>query len=215
MIGLLFAIVLGVKVALDWFLDTEVGLGVRCLEDEGAGEYALERNGLAPARFQILALCLGNAIVAGTGALVSFKEGAANAQRGFDILITGLVAFLLGEQVRAMIQAAPRHPVVRPTTGALLGGIAYFGLMTLSQRFHVPAGFTKIALVVLVALTAAPRSAILNPCAAAGTMHRVLCATGRSCRRTGYSFGTRRRIRTRCRNCPCPSSLERSCGSLV
>jgi putative ABC transport system permease protein len=161
-IGLLVVIVLGVKVALDWFLGTEVGLAVRCLEDEQAGEYALERNGLAPSRFQVLALCLGNAIVAMTGGLVSFKEGAANAQRGFDILITGLVAFLLGEQLRTILQRVTRHSVLRPTTGALLGGVGYFGLMTLSQRLLIPAGFTKIALVVLVALAAAPGPNILE-----------------------------------------------------
>jgi putative ABC transport system permease protein len=155
-IGLLVLIVVGVKVGLDWFLQTEVGLALRCLEDEQAGEYALERNGLAPARFQILALCLGNAIVAMTGALVSFKEGAANAQRGFDILITGLVAFLLGEQLLRIVQRASRGSVLRPTTGAIWGGLAYFGLMTLSQRLNVASEFTKIALVGLVALSGAP-----------------------------------------------------------
>lgn len=155
----LLLIVFGVKAGLDWFLASEVGLGVRCLEDEVAGEYALERNGLPPARFQVLALCIGNAIVAMTGALVSFKEGAANAQRGFDILITGLVAFLLGDQARRMLQKTARFARLRPTTGALVGGILYFTLLTLSQRLQVPAGITKIALVGLVAVAAAPGSA--------------------------------------------------------
>jgi putative ABC transport system permease protein len=155
-VGLLVLIVGAVKIGLDWFLQTEIGLALRCLEDEQAGEYALERNGLAPARFQVLALCLGNAIVAITGGLVSFKEGAANAQRGFDVLITGLVAFLLGEQLLRIIQRILRPRVLRPTTGAVFGGIAYFGLMTLSQRLHVASEFTKITLVGLVALSGAP-----------------------------------------------------------
>jgi putative ABC transport system permease protein len=167
-IGLLLIVVVGAKIVLDRFLRSEVGLAMRCLEDEQAGEYALERHGLAPSRLKLLALCLGNAIVAVTGALVSFKEGAANAQRGFDVLITGLVAFLLGEQLLKLLQriapvaVTPWTARLRPTSGAILGGIAYFALMTISQRLHVASEFTKIALVALVALSAAPTTNIVG-----------------------------------------------------
>ena len=167
-IGLLLIVVVGAKIALDRFLRSEVGLAMRCLEDEQAGEYALERHGLAPSGLKILALCLGNAIVAVTGALVSFKEGAANAQRGFDVLITGLVAFLLGEQLLRLVQrisvvAIKRWAAgLRPTSGAIWGGLAYFALMTFSQRLHVASEFTKIALVALVALSAAPATSIFG-----------------------------------------------------
>jgi putative ABC transport system permease protein len=167
-IGLLLVVVLSVKVMLDRFLRSEVGLAMRCLEDEQAGEYALERHGLAPSRLKILALCLGNAIVAVTGALVSFKEGAANAQRGFDVLITGLVAFLLGEQLVKLVQRISAVAVkqwtarLRPTSGAIWGGLAYFALMTFSQRLHVASEYTKIALVALVALSAAPATNIFG-----------------------------------------------------
>jgi len=179
-IGLLLIIVWSLKVVLDRFLRSEVGLAMRCLEDDQAGEHALERHGLAPSRLKVLALCLGNAIVAATGALVSFKEGAANAQRGFDVLITGLVAFLLGEQLLRLVQRISMVGVkrwtaqLRPTSGAISGGLAYFALMTVSQRLHVASEFTKIVLVALVALSAAPATTVI------GTVLRRRRPLGRS-----------------------------------
>ena len=167
-IGFLLVVVVCTKVGLDRFLGSEVGLALRCLEDEQAGEYALERHGLAPSRLKLLALCLGNSIVAVAGSLISFKEGAANAQRGFDVLITGLVAFLLGQQLLVLVQRIPAVGIrrwtarLRPTSGAVCGGVAYFGLMTVSQRLHVPSELTKIALVALVALSAAPPAGIFG-----------------------------------------------------
>jgi len=165
-IGFLLVVVVFTKVVLDRFLRSEVGLAMRCLEDEQAGEYALERYGLTPSRLKLLALCLGNAIVAVAGALVSFKEGAANAQRGFDVLITGLVAFLLGQQMLVLVQRIPAARIwtarLRPTSGAICGALAYFGLITLSQRLHVPSELTKIVLVGLVALSAAPPTGLFG-----------------------------------------------------
>jgi putative ABC transport system permease protein len=167
-IGFLLIVVVSTKILLDRFLRSEVGLAMRCLEDEQAGEYALERHGMSPSLLKLLALCLGNAIVAVAGALVSFKEGAANAQRGFDVLLTGLVAFLLGQQLLKLAQriaeaaAKQRNARLLPTSGAIAGGLAYFGLMTVSQRLHIPSEFTKIALVALVALSAAPDTNIFG-----------------------------------------------------
>jgi putative tryptophan/tyrosine transport system permease protein len=161
-IALLCLLVLATKMALDRFLDSEVGLAMRCLEDEQAGEYALERQGLSPDRFKVIALCVGNSIVGIAGALVSFKEGAANAQRGFDVLITALVAFLLGSQLLSVLikLSKPRSWLagVRITSGAIAGALAYFALMTVSQRLQIASELTKILLVALVALSAAQPS---------------------------------------------------------
>jgi len=164
-------VVIGTKLLLDRFLASEAGLALRSLEDEHAGEYALERKGFSPALFKLLGLALGNGIVAGAGALMSYKDGSAYADRGFDLIITGLVAFLVGTQLMEMtrllanrLSRGRSEPFFEPniTTFAALGAIVYFGLITLSQRMHVPPEYTKILLVGLVALSVAQPASLLR-----------------------------------------------------
>jgi putative ABC transport system permease protein len=160
-IGVFLLTVVVLKVGLDWFLDSETGLALRAIEDDDAGETSLERQGLSPRRYKVLALCLGNGLVAIAGAFVSFKEGAANAQRGFDVLITGLVAFILGVQLLAVLRwllrkGAPlRHCAIRETTGAVFGGIGFFLIITLAQRLGFSSQVVQVVLVCMVALAAA------------------------------------------------------------
>ena len=169
-IGCILGLVVGAKLLLDRFLDSEVGLALRALEDQDAGELVLERQGLSPDRYKMLALVLGNAIVGLAGALVSFKEGAANADRGFDLLITALVAFLVGTQLfhvlstvaAKVLPRSTRWFRPRPSTSAICGALAYFGLITLSQRLQVPSAYTKILLVGLVALSVAQPASLVR-----------------------------------------------------
>ena len=165
------SVLLLVKVGADVFLASEMGLALRALEDEKAGETALLRHGLSPDRYRLLALGIGNGVIGIAGALVSFKEGAANANRGFDVLVTGLVVFLVGTQIHSLIErfgawrrsreTAPSHRSFKVafSTSAVLGAIAYFLLMTLSQRLNVDSAYAKVVLAGFVAITAADPAA--------------------------------------------------------
>lgn len=166
---LLLAIVISVKVALDCFLNSEFGLALRALEDDIAGPATLRRIGLNPAKFQLCALAAGNALVALAGAIVSAKEGAANLDRGFDVLITGLIAFLLGTQLAEWVpnlsEYLAKHPLLRPlnllsqvrrlraTTLAAAGSLLYFGLIAISYRADIPSNLTKLLLAIFVVIT--------------------------------------------------------------
>lgn len=163
-----FLVVIVIKLILDWFFASETGLAIRALEDEVAGEFTLRRQGISPGAYKVLALALGNSLVALAGALVSMKESAANAHRGFDVLITGLIAFLIGTQLHRLLTTGANRlrsiftngrstgilRVLRPkaTTGAILGAIAYFGLIALAQRVNVPPEVTKLLLAAYVAV---------------------------------------------------------------
>lgn len=189
---LLLLVVIGTKLILDRFLESEAGLALRTLEDEHAGEYALERKGFSPALFKLLGLALGNAIVGIAGALTTYKDGSAYADRGFDLIITGLVAFLVGTQLFDLVRiivarlfpekvrdndkeaeeekqgdedaAIHREPTFNRhiTTFAILGAVVYFGLITLSQRVHIRPEYTKLLLVGLVALSVAQPASLLR-----------------------------------------------------
>jgi energy-coupling factor transport system ATP-binding protein len=161
------SVVLASKLVMDWYFNSEAGLALRALEDESAGIFALERQGISASWLKVFALAAGNAIIGIAGALASFKEGAANADRGFDLVITGLVAFLIGTQVGDLFSGLSsrilrRKIVIAPTTQAILGAIAYFVLITGSQRAMVPPAYTKILLVVLVALSASDVSSLMR-----------------------------------------------------
>ena len=162
----LLGAVLAVKLLMDAFLASEMGLALRALEDEEAGESVLLRQGLSAGKYRFLALGFGNAVVALAGALISFKENAANANRGFDVLVTGLIAFLVGMQLHKLFQSVSRLNALRPfrvmdllkvrfTTAAILGALLYFGLITLSQRIEINSAYAKILLAFLVAVSVA------------------------------------------------------------
>lgn len=166
-IGYFMIVVLMIKLMLDWFFASETGLAIRALEDEAAGEFTLRRQGLSPGAHKVLALAFGNTLVALAGALVSMKESAANAHRGFDVLITGLIAFLLGTQLhrlfnlvlekfrlveRRNIKGRSSRFMPKPTTAAIAGAVVYFGLIALAQRMNVRPEVTKLILAAYVAV---------------------------------------------------------------
>jgi|GEM_PF-276362 ABC-type uncharacterized transport system, permease component len=171
-IGYFLVIVLLIKLILDWFFASETGLAIRALEDEVAGEFALRRQGMSPGRFKVLALAFGNSLVALAGALVSMKESAANAHRGFDVLITGLIAFLIGTQLHHLSKlmvdkfrskrkgGIPGLLRPKPTTSAIIGAIVYFGLIALAQRVNVRPEVTKLILAAYVAVAVGDMAAI-------------------------------------------------------
>lgn len=166
--------VLAVKWLMDRFFASEMGLALRALEDENAGESALLRHGLSPGRYRVFALGVGNAIVALAGALESFKEGAANAHRGFDVLVTGLIAFLVGLEIHRLGRAAGRWAHSRCwrrlgvllniefTTAAVLGAPTYYFLLAVSQRIDIDPSYARIALAALLALSVANVADILG-----------------------------------------------------
>ena len=164
--------------ALHLFLRTEKGLLIRCLEDEDSGELLLMRLGFSPGQVKSLALCVGNAFASIGGAVTSMKEGAANAHRGFDVLLTGLVAFLLGEQlwqgarrigaaVRTRLSpGASRVGSSSALGAAILGALGYYALIGLAQRLWVPTEISKLALALLVAAAAGDLGGVVRRTAA-------------------------------------------------
>jgi ABC-type cobalamin/Fe3+-siderophores transport system ATPase subunit len=170
---IIIGVVLVVKLLMDLFLASEMGLAFRALEDEEAGEIVLLRQGLSPNFYRILALAAGNGVIALAGAIVSFKENAADAHRGFDVLITGLIAFMVGTQVHKLLQHVAGLVAVhskhlssllrmRFTTAAAVGAVLYFGLMTLSQRINIDPGYANILLAILVAVSVADLLGLLR-----------------------------------------------------
>lgn len=89
-------LILAVKLALDWFMRTELGLALRATGDNPAMIRALGAN---TDHMIILGLAISNGLVGLAGALVAQYQGFADVNMGLGLIIAGLAAVILGETV--------------------------------------------------------------------------------------------------------------------
>lgn len=153
-------IVLVLKLLLDWFLHTEIGLALRATGDNAQMIRAL---GVNTDRMKILGLAVSNGLVGLSGALLAQYQGFADVNAGAGLIIAGLAAVIIGETLFGS------KSVARATIAVMLGMIIYrvaiavaliieFPIPGTGQSFKLEATDIKLAtaLLVLVAL-AIPR----------------------------------------------------------
>ncbi len=94
---LVFAVVtIIVKLLLDWFLVSQVGLAMRAT---GANARMARAQGIDTAKMTLLGMAISNALVALAGALFAQSQGGADVSMGVGVIVTGLAAVILGEAV--------------------------------------------------------------------------------------------------------------------
>jgi putative tryptophan/tyrosine transport system permease protein len=155
----LLIVVCGVKIALDLFLASQAGLCLRAIEDNVGGENVLARIGVRPGALVALGLVIANALVGLAGALVAMAEGSASLSRGMDVLITGFLAFLIGLQIRRWTAYASAsqsslflNSRLSITAAAILGALAYFGVINIAYMLAFPPAWSRLALALIVAI---------------------------------------------------------------
>jgi len=112
----LFALVILVKLALDWFLNSEIGLAMRAT---GVNPRMARAQGIHTNRYILGGMALSNALVALAGALFAQSQGAADVTLGVGVIVVGLAAVIGGEAV--MTTAT----VFRATLACIIGSILY------------------------------------------------------------------------------------------
>ena len=105
-----------IKILLDRFLQTDLGLALRAT---GENERMAQANGIATGRMIVLGIALSNAMVAFAGALFAQNQGSADVSMGVGTLITGLAAVIGGTAL------LPSRRVVYATLACILGSILY------------------------------------------------------------------------------------------
>jgi putative ABC transport system permease protein len=151
---LLFSlIVLLAKIALDWFMRTEIGLAMRATGDNPQMIRAL---GVNTDRMIILGLALSNGLVGLAGAMVAQYQGFADVNMGIGLIIAGLAAVILGETLfRPQSVAAYTLAVV---LGMIIYRIAIAAALTVriplpgGESFSIDAQDVKLATALLVLL---------------------------------------------------------------
>ena len=113
---ILLVVVTGVKLLLDWFFSSEIGLAMRAT---GANARMARAQGIATGRATLAGMALANALVAFAGALFAQTQGGADISMGIGTIVIGLAAVIIGENI------LPARRLVWTTLAVILGAILY------------------------------------------------------------------------------------------
>jgi len=90
------AVALAVKVIIDWFLHTDLGLAMQATGDN---EEMIRSFGVSTDRMKVLGLALSNGLVALCGAFVAQYQGFADIGMGIGLILAGLASVIIGQAI--------------------------------------------------------------------------------------------------------------------
>lgn len=148
---LFLIIIVIVKIVLDLFLHTEVGLALRATGDN---ESMIRAQGVNSHFTIMLGVAISNGLVALAGALVAQNQGSADVNMGVGTIVAGLASVIVGEAVIGEMT------VFRATIGVIIGSILYrlsiaLALTLRIGQLHITPSDLKLitAVLVVIALT--------------------------------------------------------------
>ncbi|MDD4363773.1 MAG: ABC transporter permease [Atribacterota bacterium] len=142
----LFIVIL-VKLLLDYFLSTEIGMTIRATGDN---EQMIRSLGVDTKVTKIIGLCLSNGLVAFSGALFAQYSGFSDVGMGIGTIVSGLASVIIG---RSIIK---NGSIFWMTTSVIIGSIIYRATVMIALRYGYRLGFQpgdlKLISVVLVVI---------------------------------------------------------------
>ncbi len=105
-----------IKLLLDWFFKTEIGLAMRAT---GANPDMARAQGINTDRMILFGMALSNGLIALAGALFAQVNGFADVTMGVGTIVFGLAAVIVGETILS------KPGIIWATLGALLGSVLY------------------------------------------------------------------------------------------
>jgi len=136
-------VVVALKLLLDLFLHTELGLAVRTTGDN---EQMSRADGINTDTTKIIGLSLSNGMVALSGALFAQYQGFADISMGIGMIIAGLASVIIGE---ALIRG---RTVGMITFEVVIGAIAYRLAIAAALKWGYNFGFKPTDLKLLTGL---------------------------------------------------------------
>lgn len=146
LISFYLTLILIIKLLLDLFFRTELGLILRATGDN---EQMVRTVGVNTSKIKILGMGLSNSLVALSGALVAQSQGFADIGMGIGMIIVGLASLLIGESF-----FRPKT-VFLLTLAAVVGSVTYQLIMSIGLRLGLAPTDLKLAtgLMVIIALS--------------------------------------------------------------
>jgi len=136
-------VVIALKLLLDLFLHTELGLAIRTTGDN---EQMGRANGINTDTTKIIGLSLSNGMVALSGALFAQYQGFADVGMGIGMIIAGLASVIIGE---ALIRGKTLGII---TFEVVIGAIAYRLAIAAALKWGYNLGFKPTDLKLLTGL---------------------------------------------------------------
>jgi putative tryptophan/tyrosine transport system permease protein len=139
-------VVILVKLGLDWFLRTDLGLALRATGDNPR---MIRSFGVNTDNTIIVGVSLSNGLVALSGALLAQYSAFTEITMGVGMIVIGLASVIIGE---ALFGA---RTVFRATLAVVLGAVVYRVIVALALRVGLEPTDMKLmtALIVIIALT--------------------------------------------------------------
>ncbi len=115
-VGVFALVTLAFMVALDWFLNTDLGLA---LQATGDNERMIRSQGVSTDATKILGLALSNALVGLCGALIAQYQGFADIGMGIGLIVAGLASVIIGQAL------LPSRRFIFATLAVVAGSVVY------------------------------------------------------------------------------------------
>ena len=146
--------VIVLKLIVDWFLSTNLGLAIQATGDNGP---MIRSFGVSTDGTKIFTLALSNGFVALCGALVAQYQGFSDISMGVGLILVGLASVILGQAIFGQ-----RHIWVA-TLAVVLGAVLYRLIIFFALKAGLDPNDMKLitALLVVVALLL-PRWGVLR-----------------------------------------------------
>lgn len=113
---ILLAVVVVVKVLLDWYFSTQVGLAMRAT---GSNPRMARAQGVATGWMVLTGMAISNALCALAGALFAQSQGGADISMGIGTIVIGLAAVIVGESIM------PSRRLLVITLAVIVGAVLY------------------------------------------------------------------------------------------
>ncbi|WP_345797975.1 ABC transporter permease [Castellaniella sp. MT123] len=113
---ILLALVVAVKLLLDWFFATQVGLAMR---STGSNPRMARSQGIHTGRMILLGMAISNALCGLAGALFAQSQGGADISMGIGTIVIGLAAVIIGESI------LPTRRLMLATLAVVIGAVLY------------------------------------------------------------------------------------------
>ncbi len=113
---ILLALVIAVKLLLDWFFATQIGLAMRAT---GSNPRMARSQGIATGGMILLGMAISNALCGLAGALFAQSQGGADISMGIGTIVIGLAAVIVGESIM------PSRRLIVATLAVIVGAVIY------------------------------------------------------------------------------------------
>src|SRR6185312_5196144 len=113
---ILLVLVVVVKLALDWFFATQVGLAMR---STGSNPRMARSQGIRTGNMVLLGMGISNALCGLAGALFAQSQGGADISMGIGTIVIGLAAVIIGESI------LPSRRLAITTLAVVIGAVLY------------------------------------------------------------------------------------------